>query len=75
MLGGWIQWSETLAHGFLAQIQVSKYAAGGQLTPTPEDIPESSHGRVFREKFRSVYVVKGVWNLLIDPFLNRPKVE
>ena len=39
-----------------------KYAAGGGAadTPTPEDIPEPSHGRVFREKFRSVYVVTGV---------------
>ena len=25
----------TVAHGFLAQIHVSKYAAGGQLTPHP----------------------------------------
>ena len=25
-----------------------------------KDIPEPSHSRVFREKFRSVYVVKGV---------------
>ena len=47
---------------------------GGQLTPTPEDILEPSHGRVFREKFRSVYVVKGVWSLLTDLFLNRPKI-
>ena len=23
---------------------------------TPEDIPETNHGSVFREKFRSVYV-------------------
>ena len=55
-----VQWSETLAHGFYAEIHVSTYAAGGQLTPTPEDIPEPSHGRVFREKLHSVYVVKGV---------------
>ena len=34
------------------------------------DIPEPSLGRVFREKFRSVYVVKGVFEVL---FLNRPK--
>ena len=54
-----------------AQIQVSKYAAGGQLTPTPEDIPEPSHGRVSAEKFRSVYVVKGVSSLLTDLFLKR----
>ena len=44
---------------------------GGQLAPTPEDIPEPSHSRVFCEKFRSVYVVKGVWNLLTDLLLNR----
>ena len=25
--------------------------SGGQLVPTPEDIPEPSHGRVFRGKF------------------------
>ena len=31
------------------------------------------HGRVFREKFCSVYVVKGVWSLLTDLFLNRPR--
>ena len=28
--------------------------------PTPKDIPEPSHGRVFCEKFRSVYEVKDV---------------
>ena len=44
---------------------------GDSWPPTPEDIPEPSHGRVFREKFRSVYVVKGVWSLLTDLFLNR----
>ena len=44
---------------------------GDSWPPTPEDIPEPSYGRVFREKFRSVYVVKGVWSLLTDLFLNR----
>ena len=39
--------------------------------PTPEDIPGPSHGRVFCEKIRSVYVVKGVRSLLTDLFLNR----
>ena len=39
--------------------------------PTPKDIPEPSHGRVFCEKFRSVYVVKGVWSLLTDLLFNR----
>ena len=44
---------------------------GDSWHPTPEDIPEPSHGRVFCEKFRSAYVVKGVWSLLTDLFLNR----
>ena len=44
---------------------------GDSWPPTPEDIPEPSHGRVFREKFRSVYVVKGIWSLLTDLFFNR----
>ena len=69
------KWSETPAHGFYVEIHVSTYAAGGQLTPTPEDIPEPSHSRVFREKFHSVYVVKGVWSLLTDLFLNRRKLD
>ena len=33
---------------------------GGQLAPTPEDILDHSHGRYFRDRFRSFYVVKGV---------------
>ena len=44
---------------------------GDSWPPNPEDIPEPSHGRVLREKFRSVYVVKGVWSLLTDLFFNR----
>ena len=44
---------------------------GDSWPPTPEDIPDPSHGRVFREKFSSVYVVKGVWSLLTDLLLNR----
>ena len=32
----------------------------GQLTPTAKDIPEPSHGRVFRDKCHSFYVVKSV---------------
>ena len=44
---------------------------GGQLAPNPMDIPDPSHGKVFREKFRSVYVVKGAWSLLTDLLLNR----
>ena len=52
---------------------VLEYILGVSLPPTPEDISEPSHGRAFREKFRSVYVVKGVWNLLTDLFFNRPR--
>ena len=48
-----------------------EYISGISWPPTPKDIPEPSHGRVFREKFRSVYVVKGVWSLLTDLLLNR----
>ena len=44
-------------------ISVFTYAA--------EDIMEPSHGRVFHEKFRSVYALKGVWSWLTDLFLNR----
>ena len=44
---------------------------GDSCPPTPEDILEPSRGRVFREKFRSVHVVKGVWSLLTDLFFNR----
>ena len=32
---------------------------------------DNNHGRVFRETFRSVYVVKGVWSLLTDLLLSR----
>ena len=50
------------------------YAAGGQLAlETPDDIPEPSHGRVFCEKFHSVYVVKGeglLTDLLFNDFSN-----
>ena len=67
------KWSETPVHGFYAKIHVSTYAAGESWPPTLEDIPEPSHGRVFREKFRSVHVVKGVWSLLTDLFFNRRK--
>ena len=35
------------------------------------DIPNPSHGRVFREKFHSVYVVMGVLSLLTDLLFNR----
>ena len=33
---------------------------------SPDDIREPSHGRVDREKFRSIYVVKGVWSVLTE---------
>ena len=39
--------------------------------PTPKDIPEPSHGRVFREKFHSVLSGEGVWSLLTDLLFNR----
>ena len=57
-------WSETPWVSF-------EYILGVSWPPTPKDIPEPSHGRVFREKFRSAYVSKGVWSLLTDLFLNR----
>ena len=37
-----------------------QYILGGSWPITRKDIPEPSHGRVSRENFRSVYVVKGV---------------
>ena len=37
-----------------------EYISGVSWPPTPKDIPEPSHGRVFREKICSAYVVKGV---------------
>ena len=52
-------------------IHVFKYALGDSQPPTPDDIPEPNHSIVFREKFRCVYVVKGVWSLLTDLFLKR----
>ena len=38
------------------------------------NLPESSHGRVFSEKLRSVYVVKSVRSLLTDLSFNRLNV-
>ena len=38
-----------------------EYVWGVSWPLTPKDIPEPSHGRVFREKYRSV---KSVWSLL-----------
>ena len=49
-----------LDHSFLAQSMCLRMLWGIAGPRTPEDIPEPSHGRVFREKFRFVYVVKGV---------------
>ena len=37
-----------------------QHILGVSWPPTRKDIPEPSHGRVLREKFRSVYVVKGI---------------
>ena len=48
-----------------------QHILGVSWPPTRKDIPEPSHGRVLREKFRSVYVVKGVWSLLKDLFFFR----
>ena len=39
--------------------------------PIPKDISDPTHGRVLREKFRSVYMVMGVWSFLNNLFLNR----
>ena len=66
-------WSSTYDFGLpLREPWVSlEYISGVSWPPTPEDIPDPSHGRVFREKFCSVYVVKGVWSLLTDLLLNR----
>ena len=50
---------DTSPHIF-SLIYVFKFAFGGQLAPTPEDIPEPSHDRVLRKKFCSVHVVKGL---------------
>ena len=47
-------------------ISTALYCKHWSYSPTPEDIPEPSHGRVFCEKFCSVYVVKGVWSLLTE---------
>ena len=48
-----------------------EYIEGVSWPPTSQDILERSHGRVFHEKFRSVYVVKGVWCMLTDLLFNR----
>mgnify|MGYP001798431227 CR=1 FL=1 len=47
---------------------LSKFAGGGHLAPTPKDIHEPNHVRVFADV---IYVVKGVWSLLTDLLLNR----
>ena len=43
--------------------------------PTSKDILEPSHGRVICVKFGSVYVVKGVSNLLTDLLFDRPTLN
>ena len=48
-----------------------EYISGGSWPPTPKDISEPSHGRVFCERFHFVYVVKGVWGLLTDLLFSR----
>ena len=46
-----------------------------QLAPNPKDILEPNRGRVSREKFHSVYVVKGVWSMLTVQGLNIAYVD
>ena len=41
-----------------------EYISGVSWPSKPMDISEPSHGRVFRKKFCSVYVVKGVLRCL-----------
>ena len=50
-------------------IHMLEYSLGDSWDP--EDILEPSQYRDFRDKFRSIYVVKGVWSSLTDLFLNR----
>ena len=40
-----------------------------------EEWRPAKHGRVFREKFSSVYVVKGVWSLLKYLFFIRQRLS
>ena len=47
------------------------YISGVSWPPIPKDILELNHGRVFRGKFRSVYVMKCVWSLFTDLLFNR----
>ena len=55
---------------------VAIYLGGGwQLAPNPKDISEPSRGRVTREKFQSIYVVKGVWNMFTVHGLNIAYVD
>ena len=44
----------------LVETKMLEYILGVSWPPTHEDILEPIYGRVFREKFRSVYVGKGV---------------
>ena len=48
-----------------------RYISGGSWPPTPTDILEPSHGRVFRGKLHSGYVVKGIRSLLTDLSFNK----
>ena len=47
------------------------YISGVSWPSTSKDISEPGHSRVFHKKFRTVYVVKGVWSLLTDLLFNR----
>ena len=55
----------------LVETEMLEYILGVSWPPTHEDILEPIHGKVFREKCCSVYVVKGGWGLFKDLFLNR----
>ena len=51
----------TLDLGTERTMRVSlEHISGVSWPSTPKDFPEPSHGRVSRERFHSVYVVKGV---------------
>ena len=48
-----------------------EYILGVSWPGTSKYIPDPSHSWVFSERFRCVYVMKGVWNLLTDMLFNR----
>ena len=52
-------WVERNLENSMSLVRVA-YISGVSCPSTHYDIQKPSHGRVFREKFHSVYVVKGV---------------